>query len=76
MSKLQLNINYFNMGLLLLYYMCVGERDIVNCRFLIYSTCNFAIPGTSIAVMREREGRPDSGKHLSLKYDQAHKLVV
>ena len=49
------------------YYMCVGEGDIVNCyyfcRFLIYSTCNFAIPWTSIAGMRER--RPDSGKHLS-----------
>ena len=41
---------------------------------LIYSTCNFAIPGTSIAGMRERH--PDSVKHLSLNHDQAHKLVV
>ena len=32
------------------------------------------IPGTSIAGMRER--RPDSEKHLSLNYDQAHKLAV
>ena len=45
------------------YYMCVGERDIVNgysfYRFLIYSTFyRFLIPCTSIAGMRER--RPDS----------------
>ena len=57
--------------------MGVWERDIVNCLLILqisyYSTCNYAIPGTSIAGMRER--RPDSVKHLSLNHDQAHKLV-
>ena len=47
------------------YYVC-------GC-FIIYSACNFAIPGTSIAGMRGR--RPNSVKHLSLNHDHAHQLV-
>ena len=42
-----------------LLYMCVEEGYcellvLKFFRFFIYSTCNFAIPGTSIAGMRER----------------------
>ena len=58
--------------------MCVGERDIVNFAdflFILLGTCNFAVPGTSIAGMGERERRPDSVKQLRLNHDQAHKLV-
>ena len=47
---------------------------IMQIYYLYYSTCNFAIPGTFISGKREREGRQDSGKHLSLNHDQAHKL--
>ena len=39
-----------------LLYVCGGGIlwiACLFCRFLIYSTCNFAIPGTSIAGMRE-----------------------
>ena len=53
-------------------------RDIVNClfifRIIIHSTCNFAIPDTSIAGMRERG--PYSVKNMSINHDQAHTLVV
>ena len=58
-----------------LLYVCGGEG---YCELLlivqISYLCNFAIPGTSIAGTRER--RPDSGKHLILNHDQAHKLVI
>ena len=50
----------------------------MNClfifRILIHSTCNFAIPDTSIAGMRERG--PYSVKNMSINHDQAHTLVV
>ena len=38
--------------------------------------CNFAIPGTSIAEMREIERRTDSEKNWRLNTDQLYTLVV
>ena len=59
MSHTILNSHCFQL-ITINYYMCVGERDIVNC-LLIFQILKcivhaiFAIPGTSIAGMRERE---------------------
>ena len=55
------------------YNMCVGERDIVNCLLILqifrFIVCNFAIPGTSIAGMREREREVSSRFKESFEFN-------
>ena len=74
MFLLNQNITFYYYLQFLYVCVCVGEwycEYLVNyADFLIYSMCNFSIPGTSIAEMRERE------KHWRLNTDQLYTLVV
>ena len=59
-------------------YVCGGEGycellvNFVDFLFIVHAILLFRVQ----YIYSRNEKRPDSGKHLSLNHDQAHKLVV